>query len=127
MMTCKAITYMGADDVERTEDFYFRISRSEAIEMESSVNGGLSEKLKTIAAAKNASEIVSIVREFILKAYGVKSDDGRGFVKSPELSKAFYETEAYDIMFMEFIENPDKFADFVNAVLPKHDNAAAKN
>lgn len=121
MMTVKTITYMGVDGLERTEDFYFRLTKSEAIEMESAVNGGLSEKLKKIAEAKLATEIVPQVRHFILKAYGEKSEDGRRFVKSSELSKAFYETEAYDKMFMEFMEHPEKFAEFVKSVLPEPD------
>lgn len=119
MMTKREITYTGVDGVERTETFYFKLSQAEVVEMEASVAEGFSEKLKKIAAAKMASDIIPQVRDFILKAYGEKSADGRRFVKSPELSKAFYETDAYDVLFMDFIQHPEKFAEFAKSVFPE--------
>jgi len=53
------------------------------------------------------------------KAYGEKSADGRRFIKSPELSKAFTETEAYVQIYMELAGNPDAAAAFFNAIIPK--------
>ena len=40
-MLKKTITYTDFDDNERTEDFYFHLSKAEIAEMELSENGGL--------------------------------------------------------------------------------------
>ena len=54
----------------------------------------------------------------IMKAYGVKSDDGKRLIKSEELSIAFTQTEAYSVLFMELITDDKAAADFVNCIIP---------
>lgn len=120
-MLKKTITYTDYNDVERTEDFYFNISKAELIEMELGTNGGYSEMLERIAKSKDAPTIMKTFKEFILKAYGVKSDDGVRFMKSEEISRAFMETEAYTVLLMELCTKAEAAAKFVNAVLPKAD------
>jgi hypothetical protein len=51
-------------------------------------------------------------------SYGKKSDDGRRFIKSPELSKEFTETEAFSELFMELAGDADAAAAFVNGIVP---------
>lgn len=118
-MLKKTITYTDYNGAERTEDFYFNLTKAEVMEMELSVNGGYSEMIKTIVAAKDAPTIMKTFKTFIAKAYGRKSLDGVRFEKSPELSKAFMETEAYSVLFMELCTDADAAAKFVEAVLPK--------
>lgn len=118
-MLKKTITYTDYNGVERTEDFYFNISRAEAMEMELSVNGGYTEMIKHIVSAKDNASIINIFKEFVLKAYGEKTPDGKRFVKSPEIAAAFSQTEAYTTLFMELATNDEAAAEFVNGVLPK--------
>lgn len=49
--------------------------------------------------------------------YGVKSEDGRRFMKSEEISRSFMESPAYEILFEELVTNDKAAADFVNAVM----------
>jgi hypothetical protein len=83
--------------------------------------GGYAEFLKRIVAAKDPETIVELFKQFILDSYGEISSDGRRFVKSPELSKAFSETEAYSILYMKLATDDQFAAKFVNGVLPKPD------
>lgn len=118
-MLKKTITYTDYDGNERTETFYFNLSKAELLEMECSTDGGYADSMKRII---DAQDIPGITREFkrmILKAYGEKSPDGRRFIKSPELSKAFEETEAYSEMFMEFFQDVEKAVDFFKGIIPK--------
>ena len=57
----------------------------------------------------------------IRKAYGVKSPDGKRFIKSDELSDEFMQTEAYSDLFMTLITDAQAAADFVNGVMPTFD------
>lgn len=118
-MLKKTITYTDYNDVERTEDFYFNLSEAELMEMELTVEGGMFEKLQRIIKSKNGPEIVKFFKEMVLKAYGVKSDDGRRFIKSDELSQAFSQTEAYSQLYMEFATNDKAAAEFANGIMPK--------
>ncbi|MCM1224003.1 MAG: hypothetical protein NC548_57080 [Lachnospiraceae bacterium] len=117
-MLKKTITYTDYNGVERTEDHYFNLSKAESMEMEMSTSGGLSEMIRKIVAAQDMPAIIKIFKEIILKAYGQKSPDGRQFIKSPELSKAFSETEAYSQLFMELATDADAAAKFVNGIVP---------
>lgn len=117
-MLKKIIKYTDFNDVEREEEFYFNLSKAEIAEMEMSVNGGLSEMIKKIVSAKDAPSIIKLFKNLILKSYGVKSDDGKRFIKSEELSNEFAQTEAYSILFMELASDSDKASDFVNGIIP---------
>ncbi|MCD8158974.1 MAG: hypothetical protein LUD77_08790 [Clostridiales bacterium] len=118
-MIKKTITYTDFNDSTRTEDFYFNLSRAEAVEMELTTTGGLTDKINKIIAAQDMPSIVKIFKEIILKAYGEKSDDGRRFIKSDELSEAFSQTNAYSELFMELSTDAEAAAAFVNGIIPK--------
>ena len=117
-MLKKIITYIDYNNVERTEPFYFNLSKAELMEMELGVTGGMTEMLDKIIAAKDAPSLMKTFKEMIMKAYGVKSDDGKRLIKSEELSIAFTQTEAYSVLFMELITDDKAAADFVNGIIP---------
>ena len=117
-MLKKIITYTDYNGVERTEPFYFNLSKAELMEMELGVTGGMTEMLDKIIAAKDAPSLMKTFKEMIMKAYGVKSDDGKRLIKSEELSTAFTQTEAYSVLFMELITDDKAAADFVNGIIP---------
>lgn len=118
-MLKKTMTYIDYNGTERTEDFYFNLSKAELMEMELSVNGGLAEMLQNIVNAQDSPAIVKTFKEIILKAYGRKTPDGRGFEKSEELSRAFSQTEAYSDLFMLLATNAEEAAKFVNGIVPQ--------
>lgn len=115
----KTITYTDYDGVERTEDFYFNLSKAELLDMELLTPGGLSGRIEQIINAKNQVELIGLFKEFIQKAYGVKSPDGRRFVKSAENLEDFMSTEAYSELYMELATDTDKALEFVNGLMPK--------
>lgn len=117
-MLKKTVTYIDYNGMERTEDFYFNLSKAEVAEMELSVEGGFSKMLEEIVASKDNVRIVNLFKQMVLKAYGEKSQDGRRFVKSEEISQAFAQTEAYSEIFMELALNTDAAAAFVNGIMP---------
>ena len=117
-MLKKTITYTDYNNVERTEDFYFNLTKAELMEMEMGAVGGLSGMIEKIVSAKDAPAIIKVFKELVLKAYGEKSADGRRFVKSKEISDAFAQTEAYSQLFMELATDADAASKFVNGIAP---------
>lgn len=124
-MLKKTITYTDYNGVERTEDNYFNLTKAEIMEMEMSTTGGLTEMIQRIVAAKDAPAIIKVFKDLILKAYGVKSPDGKRFIKSKEISDAFSQTEAYSQLFMELATDADAAAEFVNGIVPNMGNGKA--
>jgi hypothetical protein len=125
-MLKKRMTYTDFDGVERTEEFYFNLSRAEVMEMEMLADGGMVQMLTKIVDSKDAKRIVSTFKEIILKAYGEKSPDGKRFVKSPELSGAFSQTEAYSDLFIELATDAQAASDFINGIVPQSMLSGAK-
>lgn len=121
-MIKKTVTYKDYNDVERTENFYFNLSKAEVLEMEMGTDGGMAETIQRIIDAKDAPAIIRVFKDLVLKAYGIKSDDGRRFMKvKPDGSRYaddFKETEAYSQIFMELATDADAAAKFVNGIVP---------
>lgn len=118
-MLKKTITYTDYDGVERTEDFYFNLTRAELLEMELDVTGGMTKYIEYIIAAQDVSKLMRIFKEIILKAYGQKSPDGRRFIKSEEITNEFTQTEAFSNLYMELTNDAKKATDFINGIIPQ--------
>ena len=118
-MLKKTIKFTDYNGEEREEDFYFNMTRAEIAEMEMSVPGGFSAMVERISKEKDTKSIVSVFKDLILRSYGKRSDDGRRFIKSKELSEEFSQTEAYSELFMELASDATSAAAFVNGITPQ--------
>lgn len=123
-MITKEITYTDYNGQERTEKYQFNFTNAELTEMELSVNGGLSAMMERIKETDDRPELMRIFKELILKAYGVKSVDGKRFVKSDELRTEFSQTEAYSELYMELVTNTESAITFFNGLIPNDIKAA---
>ena len=120
-MRKETITYVDLDGVERTEDFRFSLTKTELAKWQLEKDGGMLEYLQKIINAKDSKRLSEAFDEIIARSYGEKSEDGRRFVKSPELSKNFMETPAYDILYMKLISDAEFAASFMNDIVPATD------
>lgn len=125
-MLKKTITYTDYNGTERTEDFYFNLTKAEIAEMELEIPGGMTALIDKITKTKDTPSLVKMFKDLILRAYGEKSDDGRRFIKSKELKESFEQTEAYSELFMELASNADAASEFINGITPKVPEAAKK-
>lgn len=124
-MLKRTIKYEDFNGVEVVEDFYFNLSKSELIEMEAEYQGGLSDTLNRIIAAKDNKTLIAEFKKLVLNSYGQKSADGKRFIKSEVLREEFAQTAAYDMLFMELASNEDASSDFIQGIMPKDMAAAA--
>lgn len=130
-MIKKTMTYTDFNGTERTEDFYFNLTKAEVMEMEMSTKGGLAEMIQRIIAAQDQPAIIKIFKDLIIRSYGVKSPDGKRFIKNDEVVDEFVQTTAFSDLFMELATDADKAAEFINGVVPadmaKQIQSASKN
>jgi hypothetical protein len=117
-MIKKTIKYTDFNGNERTEDFYFNLNKAEIMKMEMSITGGLAEMIQRIVQAQDTPAIIKIFEDLIQQSYGVKTPDGRGFVKRKEDLDSFIATEAYSELFMELATNAEAASEFVNGIVP---------
>lgn len=117
-MITKTIKYTDYNGVEREEDFRFNLSKAELIEMEMTVDGGLTAFIEKVIKAKDSTALVKLFKDLVLKAYGVKTDDGKRFMKSEEIAREFSETEAYSQLFMELAFDDKAAIEFIEGIIP---------
>ena len=121
-MITKTIPYTDFNGKNRIEDFNFHLNKAELLELDASYEGGWSAHLRRIVNTNNNAEIYSTMKDFILRSFGIKSEDGRRFMKSDEIRRSFEESPAFEILLMELALGPDAgkaAADFINGVVPK--------
>lgn len=117
-MLKKTVEYTDYNGVSRKEDFYFNLTKAECTEMELGTEGGLAAKMQKIIDAQNMPEIIKTFKEIVLASYGIKSDDGKRFMKSDTIREEFSQTEAYSIIFMELATDENAATNFINGILP---------
>lgn len=122
-MLTKSITYKDFNGVERTEEFFFHLTKADLVEMQLSVHGGLDAMIKRIVNTTNEPELIKMFKELILKSYGEPSADGKRFVRfAPDghrLADDFAQTAAYSVLFMELATDAEAAAKFVNGITPE--------
>lgn len=117
-MVKKTITYIDYDGTERTEDFYFNLTKAELMELQLSMEGGMRGYIEKIVAAKSQLQLVKLFKDFLLLGYGKKSADGRLFVKNDAIREEFQAHPAYSKIYMELATDAEKAAEFVNSLIP---------
>lgn len=128
-MLKKIISYTDYEGNERKETYWFNLSKAELIEMQAY---GCLKDYARIVDNQNITDVIRILKDVILGAYGEKSADGKRFLKKDDngrlLSDSFYETEAYSELFMELATDPTAFQDFVKGIVPAgfYDEARAE-
>lgn len=118
-MLKRPITYTDFNDQKVTDIFYFNLTKAELVDLE--VKGGpagLGETIKRIIETKEHAKLLDEFKALILRSYGVKSEDGKRFIKTPELAAEFEQTAAYSELFMELATQDNAAADFIVGILP---------
>lgn len=118
-MVIKRIGYDTYDGDHVEENFYFNLTKTEAMTLQVSKEGGFEQYLKKIIDAHSGKEIMDTVRNIILLAYGEKSPDGKRLMKSDEIRQNFECSPAYDALFTELVLDDKKMSAFINEVMPK--------
>lgn len=118
-MLKRPITYEDLDGETVTETFYFNLTRTELVEINVEHKGGMQDFLQKMVKAEDQKSLFGEIKKIILMSYGVKSDDGRRFVKSQELRDEFVQTNAFDALFMELQTDDAAAATFIKGIMPK--------
>ena len=126
-MLKRSITYDDYNGNSVTEDFYFNFTKLELIELDVKFDGGLEGQIKRLTNTQNGKDAYYMFKDIVLSAYGIKSEDGKRFVKTPEITADFEASPALAELIIGFLENPQDGASFLEACLPAKLVEAAKN
>lgn len=116
----KIIKYTDYNGTERKEPFYFNLDEADIMRYNFSVDGeeGYKTYLMRLLATNKTSEAYAIFEKFICESYGVKSDDGKRFIKNEEVLNEFKQSRAYSVLIMELISKEGAATEFFNGIMP---------
>ena len=126
-MLVKTITYNDYDNNERTETLYFNMNKMELTEFAADLPDDVFKNVSGVKSIQDVAKvadkmgsrgIIKFIKELVLRSYGVKSEDGRRFIKSKELSEEFSQTIAYDMFMSELMSDDNAASNFVNGLIP---------
>lgn len=134
-MLKKTITYTDYNGEVQTEDFYFNFNKAELTEMKRAPLFELQDMLDRIKNMDDPSKelsyqeadeligrIMGIVNTLIVDSFGVKSEDGKRFVKKTrdgrKLGEEFIETDAYSELYGELAGDINNVVAFVRGIIP---------
>jgi hypothetical protein len=124
------ITYQNFNGEEETEEFFFHLSASDIARIELMHQGlgktGMIDELNRIIKKQNGAEIIAAFEGFVKDSYGIKSDDGRRFIKTDEVYQEFRSSGAYDVFFLKLVTDAEFGAKFINGLLPEDLRAQAE-
>lgn len=114
-MFTDSITYTDFDGKDRTEKIYFNLTKAEALKLDAS---NFTDYLQKVLDSNDPAQILDAYEKFIDMGYGEKSEDGRRFVKSPEILANFKTSLIFDEFYFKLLNNPDYAIEFMIGILP---------
>lgn len=119
-MLKKTVTYEDYNGVEHTEDFYFNLTKVECMELEFGFGADetLSGSIQTLINAGDMATVIKTIKKIVLTSYGIKSPDGKRFIKNDTIRTEFEENPAFEQIYWELVTNSEKAADFLTGIVP---------
>lgn len=131
-MITRTIEYVDYDGNKRKEKHYFNLTQFEATEIAMEIPDDVMDDLggendtqeEKIATARTLSEklgkkgVMDFIKNIVLRSYGVKSPDGKRFIKSEQLSTEFSQTLAFSSFMMRLMSDDLEASRFINGVIP---------
>lgn len=118
-MIKETISYEDIDGNSKTMDAYFHLSMRE---MRQLLKDGIQEKLDAVTSGKASTDTMFDLIDILIKtSFGkrVESNGEARFVKDPELTEAFMNSDAYDSLLGKMMSD-DQFATrFFSGLVPK--------
>ena len=123
-MLKETVKYDNFDGVEKEETLYFNLTKTEMIDMLdlqprleawAKATAGTDRDLTT----SEITDMIEIIKLLIEKSYGVRTEDGNHFRKSPELYANFKDSAIYDAFVFGLFMDPEHGVAFMMGILPK--------
>ena len=111
-MIKKTITYTDLNGGEQKEDFFFNLNKAEAIAITAQAGGDIIAYAQYLMESKDLQSMIGFIQEMILMAVGVKSEDGRRFIKNTDIRADFENSIAYAELFEELLTNQESMKEF---------------
>ncbi len=118
-MITREVTYIDYNGDEQTEKYYFDLTVPEMLELSFSSAGDIQSTLERLSNSRKVGEIFNIIQMIIFKSVGVKSDNGKRFIKNEEVLNDFKQSRGYESFLMKMMQDTDYASKFIEQLIPQ--------
>ncbi len=111
-MISKEVKFKDFSGEEITKKCYFHLTKLELTRLDVKFEGGLAEYAKNLGEAKSPQQLLSLIEDVILTAYGIKTAEGK-FIKNAELRKEFEYSECYSELVLSLFQDENAMSEFI--------------
>ena len=117
-MIKQTVTYTDYNGNERTEEYWFNLSKAELLRLETTTKGGFQKMLENAVASEDNYRIIEVFEDLIKHSIGMKTLDGKYFKKSKEFTEDFMQSEAYSTLLFDLLQDAEKANAFIRGIMP---------
>ncbi len=125
-MYVEKIKYVDFEGNEGVTTVHFNLNKMEVVNIQWSVPGGIKQLFEKIVEEQDIKKILEWMEEILSKAFGIKSPDGKRFMKPADGWTEFKEGPAYDDWMFGVLQDPGKAATIMRAIMPEIESLELK-
>lgn len=108
-MLKQQVKYEDFDGNTQTETLYFNLNRMELISFQKRYGSeNMENYINKLIEEKQIEPMYDLLNDFVLTAYGVKSEDGKRFIKNDQIREEFKQSLAYESLIEDFHDDSRK-------------------
>ena len=108
-MLKQQVTYEDFDGNTQTETLYFNLNRMELISFQKRYGSeNMENYINKLIEEKQIEPMYDLLNDFVLTAYGVRSEDGKRFIKNDQIREEFKQSLAYEALIEDFHDDSRK-------------------
>ena len=117
-MIKQTVTYTDYNGNERTEEYWFNLSKAELLRLETTTKGTFQKMLENAVASEDNYRIIEVFEDLIKHSIGMKTLDGKYFKKPKEFVEDFMQSEAYSTLLFDLLQDAEKANAFIRGIMP---------
>lgn len=108
-MLKQQVTYEDFDGNTQSETLYFNLNRMELISFQKRYGSeNMENYINKLIEEKQIEPMYDLLNDFVLTAYGIKSEDGKRFIKNDQIREEFKQSLAYEALIEDFHDDSRK-------------------
>lgn len=120
-MLKQQVKYEDFDGNTQTETLYFNLNRMELISFQKRYGSeNMENYINKLIEEKQIEPMYDLLNDFVLTAYGVKSEDGKRFIKNDQIREEFKQSLAYEALIEDFHDDSRKVLENLIAGVTAH-------
>ena len=108
-MLKQQVKYEDFDGNIQNETLYFNLNRMELVALQSRYGKeDMAKYIEKLIEDKDLEKMYELLNDIVLTAYGVRSEDGKRFIKNDEIRADFEQSLAYEALIEDFHDETRK-------------------